>query len=332
MRLLVTGGCGFIGSAFVRWVAEEQPDVQVTNLDALTYAGNPANLARVAELDRYEFVHGDIRDVELVDELMSRADAVVNFAAETHVDRSIDGPAPFLSTNVVGAGVIFDAARRHDVERVLHISTDEVYGSIDVGSFQEDDPLRPSSPYSASKAGADLLARSWADTYDHPISVTRTTNNYGPHHYPEKVVPLFITNLLEGQALPVYGDGANVRDWIHVIDNARAQWLVLTEAPPGSLLNVGAGNELSNRELAVRIAAAFGAGEEVIEFVTDRPGHDRRYSVDTSRIRELGWEPSIDFDEGLADVIDWYRANEDWWRPLRSSGAGRRRGLDPGGG
>lgn len=328
IRLLVTGGCGFIGSAFVRWVLTERSDVHVVNLDALTYAGNPTNVASVSGLDRHEFVHGDIRDEALVDSLVGRVDAIVNFAAETHVDRSIDGPTPFLSTNVVGAGVLFDAARRHRVERVLHISTDEVYGSIDVGSFREDDPLRPNSPYAASKAGADLLARSWSETYDHPISVTRTTNNYGPHHYPEKVIPLFITNLMEGATLPVYGDGANVRDWLHVTDNARAQWVVLMEAAPGSVVNVGGGNELSNRELALRLAAAFGRGEDAIDFVTDRPGHDRRYSVDTSRIRQLGWRPDISLEQGLADVIDWYRANEDWWRPLRVTGASQRRGLE----
>jgi dTDP-glucose 4,6-dehydratase len=327
MRVLVTGGCGFIGSAFVRWVLTEQPDVRVVNLDALTYAGNPENVASVAHLDRYEFVHGDIRDAPLVDELTGRVDAIVNFAAETHVDRSIEGPAPFLSTNVVGAGVLFDAARRHGIERVLHISTDEVYGSIDVGSFREDDPLRPNSPYAASKAGADLLARSWAETYDHPISITRTTNNYGPYHYPEKVIPLFITNLMEGGTLPVYGDGGNVRDWLHVVDNARAQWLVLTEAPPGTVVNVGGGNELSNRDLARRLADAFGRDDDAIEFVADRPGHDRRYSVDTSRLRGMGWEPRITLDEGLADVMAWYRDNEGWWRPLRGLGASRRRGL-----
>jgi dTDP-glucose 4,6-dehydratase len=327
MHVLVTGGCGFIGSAFVRWVLTEHDEVRVTNIDALTYAGNPANVAPVADLDRYTFVHADIRDAELLDQVMAGADAVVNFAAETHVDRSIDGPAPFLTTNVAGAGVVFDAARRRGIERILHISTDEVYGSIDVGSFREDDPLRPNSPYAASKAGADLLARSYGETYDHPISVTRTTNNYGPYHYPEKVIPLFITNLLEDGKMPLYGDGGNVRDWIHVEDNARAQWLVLTEADPGSVVNIGGGNELSNRALAGTLADAFGRGEDAIEFVADRPGHDRRYSVDTTRIRNLGWEPAISFEDGIATVIDWYRENRDWWEPLRAAGAAHRRGT-----
>ena len=328
MRLLVTGGAGFIGSNFVRHVLGVSDEVRVTNLDALTYAGNPRSLDDVAEDPRYRFVHGDIRDVELVDRLVADADAVVNFAAESHVDRSIDGPQAFLDTNVTGAGVVFDACRRAEVGRVLHISTDEVYGSVEEpGSFHELDPLTPNSPYSVSKAAADLLARSYGVTYGYPITVTRTTNNFGPYHFPEKLIPLFVTNLIDGRKVPLYGDGANVRDWLHVADNCAAQWLALTEGVPGEVYNVGAGNERSNRELTRLILERFGSGDEMIEYVPDRPGHDRRYSVDTSRIRALGWSPAASLEEALDDTIAWYRANERWWRPLKDGGASARRGV-----
>ncbi len=318
-HVLVTGGAGFIGSNFVHWVLANTDDVRVTNLDALTYAGNLASLADVADDPRYTFVHGDIRDPQLVERLVADVDAVVNFAAESHVDRSIDAPSVFLDTNVSGAGVVFDACRRAEVPRVLHISTDEVYGSIDTGSFSEGDALEPSSPYAASKAAADLLARSYGVTYDFPITVTRTTNNFGPHHFPEKVIPLFVTNLIDGKRVPLYGDGGNVRDWLYVEDNAAAQWLVLTEGEPGGVYNVGAGNEISNLDLTHAILDAFGLDESRIEHVPDRPGHDRRYSVDTSRIHELGWRPQHTFEKALATTIDWYRTHEDWWRPLRST-------------
>lgn len=332
MRLLVTGACGFIGSNFVRWVLAHQPEVRVTNLDALTYAGNPANLADYAGDPRYRFVHGSITDAELVDELVADADAVVNFAAESHVDRSIQGAREFIDANVSGANTMFEAGRRHGVERFLHISTDEVYGSIaEPGSFVEGDALEPNSPYSASKASADLLARAYRETYGYPITITRTTNNFGPLHYPEKVVPLFITNLMDGHNVPLYGDGSNVRDWTYVVDNCAAQWLVLTEGRPGEVYNVGAGNEMSNRELTYRILERFGltgaAADARIDFVPDRPGHDRRYSVDTRKIRQLGWAPQHGFDDALDATIAWYRANEDWWRPLKRAGASDRRGL-----
>ncbi len=328
MQILVTGGSGFIGSNFIRYVLGVSDDVRVTNLDALTYAGNPASLADVADDPRYTFVHGDICDAELVRSTLAGHDAVVNFAAESHVDRSIDGPAEFLRTNVSGAGVVFEAARQLEVDRVLHISTDEVYGSIEApGSFVESDGLFPNSPYSASKAAADLLARSYGVTYDFPLLVTRTANNFGPYHYPEKVVPLFVTNLIDGKKVPLYGDGRNVRDWTYVIDNAAAQWLVLTEGTPGEIYNVGAGNEVTNRELTHAILDRMGHGEEMIEFVADRPGHDLRYSVDTTKIRELGWKPEHGFEEALDATIAWYRANEDWWRPLKESGASARRGV-----
>ena len=317
MRLLVTGGAGFIGANFVRFVLDETSEVWVTNLDALTYAGNLASLRDVEDDPRYTFVHGDVRDPELVDGLVADADAVVHFAAESHVDRSIDGPREFLESNVVGAGVVFDACRRHEVSRVVHISTDEVYGSIDEpDSFTESDPLVPNSPYSASKAAADLLARTYRTTYGFPITVTRTANNYGPYHYPEKVIPLFVTNLIDGAKVPLYGDGSNVRDWTHVRDNLRAQWLVLTEGVPGEVYNVGAGNEMTNKELTFAILEQFGFGEENIQHVPDRPGHDLRYSIDTAKVRALGWQPQIAFEDGLAATVAWYRDNEWWWRPL----------------
>ena len=328
MRLVVTGGGGFIGSNFIRYVLGATDDVRVTNLDALTYAGNPASLADVAEDPRYDFVRADIRDRAAVDAAVADADMVVNFAAESHVDRSIDGPAAFLDTNVTGAGVVFEACRRAEVPRVLHISTDEVYGSVaEPDSFREGDALEPNSPYSASKAGADLLARAYGVTYGYPISVTRTANNFGPYHYPEKMIPLFVTNLIDGGEVPLYGEGLNVRDWTYVEDNAAAQWLVLTEAEPGSLFNVGAGNELTNRELTMRLLERFGVGEERIRRVPDRPGHDLRYSVDTTRIRALGWRPRVDLDEGLDRTIAFYREREDWWRPLKDAGASDRRGT-----
>jgi dTDP-glucose 4,6-dehydratase len=328
MKLLVTGGAGFIGSNFVRYVLGATDDVRIINLDALTYAGNPASLADFDDDDRYQLVRGDVRDVEVVDRLVADADAVAHFAAESHVDRSIEGPAAFLDTNVVGAGVVFDACRRAEVDRVLHISTDEVYGSIaEPNSFVEGDALEPNSPYAASKAGADLLARSYGVTYDYPITVTRTANNFGPYHFPEKMIPLFVTNLIDGRKVPLYGDGANVRDWTYVIDNCAAQWLALTDGVPGEIYNVGAGNEMTNKELTYLLLEAFGLDDDRIEFVADRPGHDLRYSVDTARIRALGWKPARTFEESLADTIRWYRDREDWWRPLKDAGASERRGT-----
>jgi dTDP-glucose 4,6-dehydratase len=335
MHVLVTGGAGFIGSNFVRHALGVDDAVRVTNLDALTYAGNLASLTDVAGDPRYRFVHGDVCDAALVDELVAGdgaplgpVDAVVHFAAESHVDRSIDGPAEFLRTNVTGAGVVFEACRRAEVGRVLHISTDEVYGSVaEPDRFVEGDALEPNSPYSASKAAADLLARSYGVTYGFPITVTRTANNFGPYHFPEKMIPLFVTNLLDGLKVPLYGDGGNVRDWTYVLDNVAAQWLVLTEGVPGEVYNVGAGNELTNRQLTFELLGRLGAGEDMIEPVADRPGHDRRYAVDTTKIRDLGWEPGHSLDQALDATVDWYRTHQDWWRPLKTAGASDRRGT-----
>ncbi|CAN5317509.1 dTDP-glucose 4,6-dehydratase [soil metagenome] len=328
MRLFVTGGAGFIGSNFVRHVLATQPDVSVTNYDKLTYAGNPESLRDVTDDPRYRFVQGDINDHLLLAEVLPGHDAVVNFAAESHVDRSITASNDFVVANVLGANTLFAMAMRAEIPRVLHISTDEAYGSIPApGRFREGDTLEPNSPYSVSKASADLLARSYGVTYGYPITVTRTANNFGPYHYPEKVVPLFVTNLIDGLKVPLYGDGRNVRDWTYVLDNVAAQWLVLTEGTPGDLYNVGADNEMSNRELTLRILQRFGRGEDMIELVPDRPGHDLRYSVDTTKVRALGWKPQHDFDEALDATVDWYRRNAWWWRPLKERGASARRGL-----
>ena len=332
MRLFVTGGAGFIGSNFIRYVLQTQPDVRITNYDKLTYAGNPASLRDVAEDDRYTFVRGDICDATALSGALDGHDAVVNFAAETHVDRSITASAEFIETNVQGANTLFNTAMRLEIGNFLHISTDEVYGSIDEPeSFAEGDGMEPNSPYSASKAAADLLARAYRVTYGYPITVTRTTNNFGPYHYPEKVIPLFVTNLIDGDPVPLYGTGANIRDWTYVGDNAQAQWLVLTQGTPGDVYNVGAGNEMSNSELTYRILERFGhSGDEadkMIRLVTDRPGHDLRYSVDASKVRALGWKPEESFDAALDRTITWYRDNEWWWRPLKEHGASQRQGL-----
>ena len=313
MRILVTGGAGFIGANFVHRLLVDGHEVTV--YDALTYAGNPANLAGLAERGDYQFVHADVRDGEALSMAMSGHDAVVHFAAESHVDRSIVDPARFVSTNCEGTDTVCRAALEVGLDRVVHVSTDEVYGSIDVGSFVESDALAPSSPYSASKAASDLIALSYHVTHGLPVVVTRSTNNYGRFQFPEKIVPLFITNLLRGGQVPLYGDGQNVRDWCHVDDNCAAVDLVLHEGVAGEIYNIGSGNELTNRHLAERLLALCGVGEDRIRMVDDRPGHDRRYSVDTTRIRSLGWAPSRDLDAGLEETVGWYRDHPEWWEP-----------------
>ncbi|HHC08658.1 MAG TPA: dTDP-glucose 4,6-dehydratase [Actinobacteria bacterium] len=316
-RYLVTGGAGFIGSNFIRYLFEHEPDAVVTNLDALTYAGVPATVAELDEHPNHRFVEGDVRDAGLVDELVPGHDVVVHFAAESHVDRSISSPRDFVETNVVGTGVLLDAAYRHGVPRFLHVSTDEVYGPVVEGYAPETAPLAPSSPYAASKAAADLLVRSYHVTYGYDVVVSRCTNNYGPYQFPEKVIPRFVTNLLAGEKIPVYGDGKHERDWLHVEDHCAALHLLVDRGASGEIYNVGAGRQLPNLELARAILDVFDLGDEWIEHVSDRPGHDVRYAVDSSKIRALGWEPAHDFTARLADTIAWYREREDWWRPLR---------------
>ena len=318
MRLLVTGGAGFIGSNFARHVLMTRDD-QVTILDALTYAGNRANLVDLEADPRLRFVHGDICDRELVASLMPGHDAVVHFAAESHVDRSIVAPDAFVRTNCDGTNVLCDVAGRSEIQKFVHVSTDEVYGSIDTGSFTESSPLAPSSPYSASKAGSDLIALAHHRTHGLPVVITRSSNNYGPYQYPEKLIPLFVTNLLEGRTVPVYGDGLNVRDWCHVEDNCAAIDLVLRQGATGEIYNIGAGHETTNLDLTHLVLAAMGKGPEAIEFVDDRLGHDRRYSLDATRVRTLGWSPRRSLEEGIVQTVDWYRSHPEWWRPLRTN-------------
>ncbi|MFI5532433.1 dTDP-glucose 4,6-dehydratase [Kitasatospora sp. NPDC051853] len=321
MRILVTGGAGFIGSAYVRARLAADPAARVTVLDALTYAGVEANLAPVAGHPGYSFVRGDVCDRELVRRLLPGHDAVVHFAAETHVDRSIAGAAPFVRTNVLGTQVLLDAALEHGTGRFLLVSTDEVYGSIAEGSWTEDQPLAPNSPYAASKASADLLALSYHRTHGLDVVVTRCSNNYGPYQFPEKVIPLFTTELLDGRTVPLYGDGGHVRDWLHVDDHCRGIELALARGRAGRVYHLGGGTELTNRELTGRLLAATGRGWEAVRTVPDRQGHDRRYSLDGGRARaELGYEPLIGFEAGLADTVRWYREHRDWWQPLRAGG------------
>lgn len=318
-KYLVTGGAGFIGSNFIRHLFASEPSATVTNLDALTYAGVQQTVDELDTDPRHTFVRGDIRDAHLVDGLMPGHDVVVHFAAESHVDRSIDGPTDFLETNVVGTGVVLDAARRHGVPRFIHVSTDEVYGSLNDGFASEESPLRPSSPYSASKAASDLLVGSYAVTYGYEAIVGRCTNNFGPYQYPEKVIPLFVTNLLDDRRVPLYGEGLNERDWLYVGDHCAALHLLVDEGLPGEIYNIGAGNQVTNLELTRRILHAMDRDESMIDRVTDRPGHDLRYAVDAGKIRALGWRPERPFEEDLIATIEWYRSRENWWRPLRGS-------------
>ena len=315
MRLFVTGGAGFIGSNYVRWVLANSDD-SVTVFDALTYAGNLANLKELDGDPRFTFVKGDVTDREAVTAALAGHEAVVHFAAESHVDRSIASPDEFVHTNCDGTNVMCDVARQIGVDRFVHISTDEVYGSIEVGSFTESDPLSPRSPYSASKAGSDLIALAYGATHGLSVVVTRSSNNFGPYQFPEKIIPLFVTNLLDGKKVPLYGDGLNVRDWCYVEDNCAGVDLVLRQGAAGEIYNIGADNEVTNRELADSILELLGHREEMIDYVEDRLGHDRRYSVDISKVRELGWAPAHAFDDALATTVDWYRDHREWWGPL----------------
>lgn len=316
MRLLVTGGAGFIGSNFIRYVLGKYPDYSIVNLDKLTYAGNLENLTDVEDDPRYSFVKGDICDENLVDELAKKVDAIINFAAESHVDRSIDEPKSFILTNVLGTQNILEAVKNNKVARFLQISTDEVYGSIDVGSSKETDPLQPNSPYAASKAAADLVCRAYSKTYGVPVVITRSSNNFGPYQYPEKLISLLTTNAIDGRPLPVYGDGLNVRDWIYVLDNCEGIDAVLHKGINGEIYNIGGGNEVANIEIARQIVTNLGVPDTQITFVDDRLGHDRRYSLDSGKAGTLGWTPRHSFKEALAETINWYKGNETWWREL----------------
>ena len=322
MRLLVTGGAGFIGSNYVRSLLSSKGKSgisTITVLDSLTYAGNLENLIPVADDSRYSFVHGDITNASLVAELVSEVDAVVHFAAESHVDRSINGGAEFIQTNVVGTHTLLEAARKTSLNRFLHVSTDEVYGSIDKGSWPETDPLLPNSPYAASKASSDLLVRSYNKTHGLDTVITRCSNNYGPYQYPEKIIPLFVTNLIEGKKLPVYGDGKNIRDWLHVDDHCNGIHLALTKGNGGEIYNIGGGSELTNLEMTKLILDTFDLDwDSNVTFVEDRKGHDARYSVSWDKAnRDVGYSPSVEFQKGLLETVQWYQNNESWWQRLK---------------
>ena len=316
MHIFVTGGAGFIGSAYVRAVLEDE-SASITVLDLLSYSGNRANLPK--SHSRLRFVQGDISDSELLRQLLPGHDVIVHFAAESHVDRSITGALPFVTTNVLGTQTLLDEARRAGISRFLHVSTDEVYGSIAEGSWTETWPVRPNSPYAASKAASDLMALAAHRTHGMDVVVTRCSNNYGEYQFPEKVVPLFVTNLLDGEPVPLYGDGGNIRDWLHVSDHCRGIQLVLEKGRSGEIYHIGGGTELSNRELTGKLLEACGAGWDMVRPVTDRKGHDRRYSLDIAKIREeLGYEPRVGLEDGLAATVAWYRDNRDWWEPLKA--------------
>ena len=320
MRLLVTGGAGFIGSAYVKKLISQGDEVVV--YDALTYAGNLDNLKEVEENDSYKFIHGNVCDLKKLDEAIKECDGVVHFAAESHVDRSISDPSPFIETNCTGTANLCELVLKNEIEKYVHISTDEVYGSIGNktgdGSFTEEDPLKPSSPYSATKAAADLIALSYHHTHGLPVSIIRPSNNYGPNQFPEKIIPLFITNLLEGETVPLYGDGLNIRDWCNVADTCEAIDTVLRKGKKGFVYNAGAGNEKTNLELAERLIELCEADSSLIQKTTDRAGHDRRYSINSDLIHQLGWHPECDFEKGLEKTVNWYKENRKWWEPLRN--------------
>ena len=320
MKLLITGGLGFIGSNFVRYILKKYPDYEIINLDKITYAGNPENLKDVENDPRYKFVKGDICDRELVNDLVSRKkpDAILNYAAESHVDRSILDPDAFIKTDIFGTHTLLEAVRNHKIEKYIQISTDEVYGSIEKGLFIEESPLKPNSPYASSKAGADLLVRAYFKTYGLPVLITRSSNNYGPYQYPEKLIPLFITNLIEGKKVPLYGDGLNVRDWLYVLDNCSGIDTVLHNGKVGEIYNIGADNEKTNKEITEIILKQLGKDESSIEHVKDRPGHDRRYALDYTKLKNLGWKPEYDFEPAIKETIEWYKNNPVWWKKIKS--------------
>ncbi|ANN35064.1 dTDP-glucose 4,6-dehydratase [Bacillus cereus] len=322
MKVLVTGGAGFIGSNFVRYMVKKYPEYNIVNLDSLTYAGNLENLKDIEESSNYKFIKGDIADRQFINQLFKeeKFDYVLNFAAESHVDRSITNPDIFIQTNIQGTQVLLDAAKNAEVKKYLQVSTDEVYGTLgETGYFTEETPLASNSPYSSSKAGADLLVRAYHETFGLPVNITRCSNNYGPFHFPEKLIPLMIINALNDKQLPVYGDGLNVRDWLHVEDHCQAIDLVLHKGKNGEVYNVGGNNERTNIEIVKTILKALGKPESLIKYVTDRPGHDRRYAIDATKLREeLGWSPKYNFDTGIEQTIKWYLENQDWWENIIS--------------
>jgi dTDP-glucose 4,6-dehydratase len=316
-KILVTGGAGFIGSNFIRHILSKYPDYEVTNLDKLTYCGNLENLRDISKNKNYRFVKGDIADKGIVNRLMKVSDIVLNFAAETHVDRSIKDPSGFVRTNVFGTYTLLEAAKLHGVDRFVQISTDEVYGSIASGAFTENSSIAPNSPYSAAKAGGDLLARSYFVTHGLPVIITRSSNNFGPYQYPEKIIPLFITNLIEDKKVPLYADGSNVRDWLFVADNCAAIDIVMHNGKAGEVYNIGGGNEITNMKLTKALIKLLGKGEEYIEYVKDRPGHDKRYALDITKMISLGWRPKYDFDGAVELTVNWYKENKAWWKRLK---------------
>lgn len=316
-RLLVTGGAGFIGSNFIHYILNKYDDYEIVNFDKLTYAGNPENLADIQDDKRYRFIRGDICNREAVAAAIKDADIVINFAAESHVDRSIEDPGSFIQTDVFGTFVLLEASRNNEVSLYVQISTDEVYGSIENGSFKETDPLKPNSPYSASKAGADMIVRSFNKTYGLPTIITRSSNNFGQNQYPEKVIPLFVTNLIDDMPVPLYGDGMNVRDWIYVEDNCAGIDFVMHKGKAGEIYNIGGGNERPNIWITRKVLEIMGKSESMIKYVKDRPGHDRRYSVNCDKLKSLGWNPKYDFESALERTVMWYQQNEKWWRKLK---------------
>ena len=317
MKLLVTGGCGFIGSNFIKRMFKTHPAYKIVNLDKLTYCGNPENLRDIERDLRYTFIKGDICDRKIVDKAINGCDAVINFAAESHVDRSIEDASAFIRTNIHGVYTLLESAKKHNIKRFIQISTDETYGSIRKGSFKETSLLHPNSPYSAAKAGGDHLALAYYTTFKLPVIVTRSSNNFGPYQYPEKVIPLFITNLLANKKVPLYGDGMNVRDWLYVFDNCSAIDLILHKGKIGEIYNIGGSFEIPNIELTKIILKFLGKTDKMINYVSDRLGHDRRYSLDSTKIRKLGWKPSKSFDTAIKETINWYKANTTWWQKLK---------------
>jgi dTDP-glucose 4,6-dehydratase len=317
MKILVTGGCGFIGSNFIRYMLKKYPAYKIVNMDKLTYCGNPDNLRDIEKDSRYAFIKGDICDKKAVESAIKSCDVVINFAAESHVDRSIEDASAFIRTNIHGVYTLLEASKKHKIKRFIQISTDETYGSIRKGSFKETSLLHPNSPYSAAKAGGDHLALAYYTTFKLPVIVTRSSNNFGPYQYPEKVIPLFITNLLENKKVPLYGDGLNVRDWLYVIDNCSAIDLVLHKGKIGEIYNIGGSFEIPNIELTKIILKFTGKTDKMISYVPDRLGHDRRYSLDSTKIKKLGWQPSKSFNTAIKETINWYKANTTWWQKLR---------------